>query len=550
MYRDIIERLNPKPTFNLKWYKDEDRYSDGDVEDVIIRLIAENEPEDYVEVVYNNFSWATYYHLSRTRKNLLNWYPFDADASVLEIGCGLGAITATLCEKCRDVTAVELSKRRATATLLRCREKENLEIIVGNLNDIEFEKKFDYITLIGVLEYQGSYTEGADPYADFLKKIKHLLKPQGKLLIAIENQYGLKYWCGAREDHTGRPFDGLNQYVNNQGKVRTFSKNELERLVKRSGYKNTFFYYPMPDYKLPTVVYSQEYLPNEPTLQNARFYYVPDKKTLIASEAAVYPDIIANGVFDFFANSFLVECSDSERLGEYSFAKLCSERYEEYRIGTRMKTDQSSVEKFSLSGDNAYRHLCQAMQNEQQLKERGLNVWESKVENGVLVSEFSTEQVFEAYLYQCAVENGKEKVFELLGQYLEEIKLSSPECSWEDNIMYTFGDEFVRDAERYGAIIKTGYLDMIFRNCFWIRGQRYWFDQEWILENVPVKFIFYRAIVSFYSDYPKVNEIIPVTELAERYGLLPIWEDLRKLNAMFNGVVLEEKYMQEDSFYR
>ena len=88
MYRDIIDRLNPKPTFNLKWYKEEDRYSDGDVEDVIIRLIAENEPEEYVDAIYNNFSWATYYHLTRTRKNLLNWYPFDADASVLEIGCG------------------------------------------------------------------------------------------------------------------------------------------------------------------------------------------------------------------------------------------------------------------------------------------------------------------------------------------------------------------------------------------------------------------------------------------------------------------------------
>ena len=39
----------------------------------------------------------------------------------------------------------------------------------------------------------------------FLIKIKQLLKPDGKLLIAIENQYGLKYWCGALEDHTGLP---------------------------------------------------------------------------------------------------------------------------------------------------------------------------------------------------------------------------------------------------------------------------------------------------------------------------------------------------------
>lgn len=103
-------------------------------------------------------------------KNILNWYDFNKESDALEIGCGLGAVTSVLCGKCKTVTAVELSKRRATAAWLRCREKENLEIIVGNLNDIQFEKKFDYITLIGVLEYQGSYTNSENPYKDFLKK--------------------------------------------------------------------------------------------------------------------------------------------------------------------------------------------------------------------------------------------------------------------------------------------------------------------------------------------------------------------------------------------
>ena len=80
------------------------------------------------------------------------------------------------------------------------------------MNDIVFDKKFDYITLIGVLEYQDSYTETPNPYRDFLINIKRLLKPDGKLLIAIENQYGLKYWCGTPEDHVGIPFESINQY--------------------------------------------------------------------------------------------------------------------------------------------------------------------------------------------------------------------------------------------------------------------------------------------------------------------------------------------------
>lgn len=208
MYEELIAKMNPCPKFNLQWYKNEDLYSDGEVEDFIIKIIAENRPEDYSNAVYEQFNWPIYYHLSPLRKNILNWYKFKLDSSVLEIGCGMGAITSVLCDECKDVTAVELSRKRATATLLRCREKENLEIIVGNLNDIEFDKKFDYITLIGVLEYQGTYTESTNPYMDFLVKIKQLLKPDGKLLVAIENQYGLKYWCGMPEDHVGIPFEG------------------------------------------------------------------------------------------------------------------------------------------------------------------------------------------------------------------------------------------------------------------------------------------------------------------------------------------------------
>ena len=84
-------------------------------------------------------------------------------SNTFEIGCGMGAITELLCKKCESVTAVELSERRATGTYLRCRNYNNLEIIVGNLNDIKFEKKYDYITLIGVLEYQNNFTESENP---------------------------------------------------------------------------------------------------------------------------------------------------------------------------------------------------------------------------------------------------------------------------------------------------------------------------------------------------------------------------------------------------
>ena len=72
MYEDLIANLNPKPQFNLKSYKNEDFYSEGEIEDLIIKIIAENKPEDYGEAVFQNFNWSTYYHLSPVRKNIVN----------------------------------------------------------------------------------------------------------------------------------------------------------------------------------------------------------------------------------------------------------------------------------------------------------------------------------------------------------------------------------------------------------------------------------------------------------------------------------------------
>ena len=142
----------PKPSFNTSFYSGEDIYSDGNIEDDIIHIIANNPTTNYEEDINRNFSWPVFYHLTRIRQNILNWYPFENNSNILEIGCGMGAITELLCKRVKSVTAVELSKKRATAAYLRCRNYDNLEIIVGNLNDIQFNKKYDYITLISMIK--------------------------------------------------------------------------------------------------------------------------------------------------------------------------------------------------------------------------------------------------------------------------------------------------------------------------------------------------------------------------------------------------------------
>lgn len=295
-----------KAKMNYEFYKGDDSYSDGDIEDDLLELVSNN--KDVSVILENDNRWPILYHLSPVRQNILEWYPFDPNGEVLEIGSGCGAITGALCRKLKNVTCIELSKRRSMINATRNQEYDNLEIMVGNFNQVELDKKFDYITLIGVLEYAQYYTPGENPFVGFLSNIKKMLTENGKLLIAIENKYGLKYWAGYREDHTGVYFDGLEGYKNTNSKVRTFSNDELNSMILEAGYRNTEFYYPFPDYKFPQQIFSDSYLPKPEDIVSAYSSYDMSRMKMF-DETAVFGQLIESGKFDFFANSYFIEVS-------------------------------------------------------------------------------------------------------------------------------------------------------------------------------------------------------------------------------------------------
>lgn len=296
-----------KVRLNYRFYKGDDQYSDGDVENALLRIVQRQ--GSYEEVLTQENDWALLYHLSPIRENLLEWYDFGKEKTLLEIGSGCGGITGLFCRKCGRVVGIDLSRRRSMINAYRNKNAENLEILVGNFEDVKTEEKFDYVTLIGVLEYSIYYINSPTPFLDMLKKAMEYLKPGGKLIIAIENKFGIKYWAGAGEDHTGNIGDGLSGYQGVE-RVRTFSRDGLESLIQEAGFVNTEFYYPLPDYKLPLSVYSGRYLPktypiigNTPTYDRSRFSFFDEEKTM--------NELIQDGKFEMFANSFLVFCERS-----------------------------------------------------------------------------------------------------------------------------------------------------------------------------------------------------------------------------------------------
>lgn len=293
------------PTLNLQYYKGTDTYSDGAVEDELLGLVEK--PQEFMKVLARDDRWPLLYHLSPERRNLLEWYPFRHDAELLEIGAGCGALTGLFVERVAQVTAAELSEKRCRIIERRYTGRPNLEIMAGNFADMTFNRSFDYITLIGVLEYARAFIPAPDPYRDLLNRVAKILKPGGLLFVAVENRLGLKYFAGARDDHTGRQFDGIEGYPGGEP-VETFTRNGLECLLREGGFAERIFYYPYPDYKLPAEIFSDTQLPEaNHVLADAPNYDL--ERLCLFSEQRAWQTIIRDGIFPQFANSFLVLAS-------------------------------------------------------------------------------------------------------------------------------------------------------------------------------------------------------------------------------------------------
>lgn len=261
------------------------------------------------ELKKKDLSWPIKYHLSPQRHMLLNWFPFQPDASLLEIGAGCGAVTGVFVNKLKKVDCNELSPSRAKVIYKRFKNIPNLNILSGDVNELRTGTKYDYVTLIGVLEYSGKYSNAKEPYLEMLISAKRLLNNKGHLLIAIENKLGLKYIGGAPEDHTGRVFDSLENYPQNQG-IRTFTKTELTELVNNAGFKKVDFYFPFPDYKMPQVVFSEEGLLNIENMTKSSILKTVDFSRdfhNLFNETALGHSLSEEKLMDKFANSFLVD---------------------------------------------------------------------------------------------------------------------------------------------------------------------------------------------------------------------------------------------------
>lgn len=314
----------------FKVVKSLNNYKDGsEVELLEIMHKTLNTSHDSEELQKSIKDWPTSYHLNESRCNILLPINLNQKLKILDVGGGTGLLTRYLADKGMNITLLEGEETRARIAQERCKELNNVEIVVGEIGDLDKTIKYDLILIIGVLEYIGAKNS-----RKWLSQINELLEEDGSICLAIENRVGLKYFMGYPEDHTGNFWDGILNYYQTD-KPKTYSKKELKNLLISVGLKNQNWWYPFPDYKMPTSILNSDIfseLDHEHvgTLITTPFQKAGHETLIQLNQKLLINSIAKAGLLEELSNSFLVFASrtlESKVKQEEALAVLSDPNY-------------------------------------------------------------------------------------------------------------------------------------------------------------------------------------------------------------------------------
>ena len=478
-------------------------YTDGDeVENRLLDII--NNAGDLSvlsdELKPHCTDWPSLYHLSSSRANILRPFEDDLIGDVLEIGAGCGAITRYLGECDANVLALEGSPRRAMIARSRTRDLQNVMVLTERFEDFKLDKKFDVITLIGVLEYANLFTSSETPAITMLERVRSFLKPNGRLIIAIENQLGLKYFAGALEDHIGQSMYGIEgKYTKNQ--PQTYGRKVLSRMLNDTGFMSVDFLAPFPDYKLPVSIVSESGFNNEHFDSSAFAIQSVKKDPQLPNEPLfcqelVWPSLYANQLALDHSNSFLIYATlDSPLDDEVYDSSVLAWHYSVNRKHFFCKQTIFKINKQNHAIRIDYKKLSNSKRESSGLLKQK-HVLNSEYVHGVPLS------------YDLASIVSKDDwSFSEIGNFLKQYLLTLKKI-----FKLNFDGVGASEINVPGDLIDATPQNIILDNA----GQHCFFDEEWIwLEEITLGYLLFRSLILLIQTLSKFGRSSQLEELTE-----------------------------------
>lgn len=494
--------------------------------DVSVRKYVENSHKEYDdEAILNEKNRQIYSQLSSLRKSVIAWYDFNKDARVLHVNCGNGVFIGALCDRVKHVTAYEENLYRARTCDIRYSRRQNLTIIAGDWNHDESDEKFDYIVVGEEFAETCSKGNAKENYVKQLKSLLRFMNNQTKVIMLFHNRFGLQYICGDTDPVTSKIFGTLNCANSDLSRI-SFSKKEIHNLLSEAGYRKVKYYYPVSNHRYPNMIFSDEIMPDKNIKERLLTYY-NSQDTLLLNERELYEDIIENGVFDFFSNSYFVECSVNASACEIQYAAISADRALSKKSITVIYQDRVEKKGIYLEDDQ---NIINLYNNMKVLEQRDIPVIPSKLVGSILVMPKIESPKLSDYLKKI-VKDSKQIFLDLYDLLWNDIMKSSDCVSECDRNFRMKADSF--GVVDYGPILKQAFIEMIPLNCFYVENKLVYFDQEFVWNNYPAKYILFRAIACTYAFSPEIQVYVPREELYSKYGLLHLVDLFQEIENEF-----------------
>ena len=441
----------------------------------IMHIARDLSKVEYAAKVEELASYPVLYQYSPLRENVVDFLPIHKNHKVLEIGSGCGAITGALARKAAKVTCVEASKQKSLVNAHRHSDCDNIAIHVGEWEQIEknLEADYDFICLIDVFEEY-------ELCESFLSALQKHLADGGRIVMALPNKYGMKFFAGARNAASE------DYFTNIEAPRRGFSRNGLLKLFAKCGVQDVAFYYPYPDYRFATAIYSDVYKPGKGELSNNLQNFEGDRM-LLFDEKAAFDGVIEDGLFGTFANSFVAVIGGGF---DVKFAKYSNDRAPQYQIKTTIVKETSGevyVCKHPITQEAA-EHVRGMQTAYESLLDRyeggslSINRCELVEEDGEVYAKFDFVQgtPLSELMDDCIARQDMEGFHKLFDEYLERVGY---------NEEYPVSD-----------------FDLIFANVL-VNGEEWTLiDYEWTFgKAVPMKELAFRAIYCYLLEDEKRN---------------------------------------------
>lgn len=435
--------------------------------------------------------------LAKLKKNIISWYPISEGQTVLQIGQE-EEIFAELKTKTEKVTVIDEKSLKSTPN------------------------QYDFVVLIGTFEKLNTEKE----ILDLLHFAQNAISDNGKILLAMQNKFGMKYWAGD---------DDYESIISSKENVLSFPK--IKNLLNALNLKFKF-YYPLPDYRLTNVIYTDDFMPSNDSIDARILTFCEEGKILSFSEREAYKQLIKEekSLFTFFSNSYFIEISKEGIFEDIKYASYSITRKQEYSIKTVMKPDYV----YKTANDrSANKHIQKIANNIKILKDCHINCLDTSEKDVIISSYLEDAQSLDLVLMQIYEKQGLDAVIDKIKEFYENIlkKLLQDKTGGDQTVFEKYEIEIPQNLKQTLHFTPYGVYDLIFQNCLIKGNEIFAYDQEWYEENLPIEFILYRAILYFTELKSKEN----IGEIFEKLALSEYTDFFEQLENKLQKNILDEE---------